>query len=125
MKSSGKEMYRKVLRILFIVCMVIGGLMTEASVSSVEAATTRTAALNLVGTSTSQVTGNLSNSGEGWSWNNASKTLTLEDGFNLNYTKGEEPAFKLKADSTIVLKGKATITSNHKGIEVLKRLHIP
>ena len=123
-KDSEKERYRRVLRILFTVCMVIGGLMTTTSVSSVHAATTRTENLDLVGTTTSQVTGDRSNDSEGWSWDNTNKILTLENGFELNYTKGEQPALKLKADSTIVLKGTATITSNHKGIEALGNLTI-
>ncbi|MBR6223174.1 MAG: hypothetical protein IKQ71_07035 [Lachnospiraceae bacterium] len=75
------------------------------------------------------LTGNTSNvdsksETEGWEWKASEKQLILEDGFKLNYTDGDEAAMTLKAGTTIVLKGTATITSNNTGIDAKGDLFI-
>lgn len=61
--------------------------------------------------------------GYGWSWNTKEKILTLEDGFTLK-TTAPKSAMNLKADTTIVLNGNATIETDNTGIEVFGNLTI-
>ncbi len=116
------EKKKRILSIILTVCMVVGGLNVP---SKVEAAVYQnTTNINLVNEADgSQVTGN--KSGSGWYWNNSEKVLTLEDGFELNIDNTlKQAALSLKADTTILLKGTAKISTNHKAIEALGSLNI-
>ncbi|MBQ8085193.1 MAG: hypothetical protein IJ232_03700 [Lachnospiraceae bacterium] len=113
-----KERYGRVLRMLFTLCMVIGMGMLISPIDA-KALKTRTDALNI-----NSFTSDESNADEGWSWNNTALTLTLENGFTLNYTAGLEPAITINPNSTIILKGNAVINSNNKGIETTGNLTV-
>lgn len=77
-----------------------------------------TSALNLVDKVTND------KSGQGYYWNNEDKILTLDNGFSLSLSNPGESALKLKAGTTIVLKGSASIQTNQWGIEALGDLTI-
>lgn len=65
---------------------------------------TRTAQLNLRNMETT------SNSAEGWSWDNETKTLTLD---NVNFAVSDEPSALIVDSATIILKGTNTIKSTY------------
>ena len=53
--------------------------------------------------------GSESNPSQGWAWNQATKTLTLKDGFSLECSSGD--GIHLPADSTVVVEGTAVIVA--------------
>ncbi len=61
---------------------------------------------------------------EGWEWKASEKQLILKDGFTLNYETGLEAAMTLKAGTTIVLEGDASIKSNNTAIDAKGDLDI-
>ena len=104
MKESRNYIRKRVFNKMLMSIMIVGGAILSRPLCDVQAAVTRNTSLNIVNFNSDQ-----ENSAEGWHWKNQDKTLTLDDGFKLDYNGDQEPALKVKANTKIVLKGKATI----------------
>ncbi len=112
---------KKIMAVVLSITMVVANLqLTGVTVKA--AGITRTAYLDL----TKQITGDVGSlSDDGYNWNNSTNTLTLSDGFKINYIGGDSvSALKVKADTTIVLMGSAEINTDKVGIEALGNLTV-
>lgn len=120
--SGNKKKRRNVLTMMLIAVMTVGYAVFGLSLGEVKAFSNVTVPLKLFGTDGANSIDKLST--EGWKWDAGNKELILENNFTLNYTADLEPALKIAADSTIVLKGNATINTNNKAIVAMGNLTI-
>ncbi len=112
-----KRACQKGLSILLVLCMMLGLLPGITSHVAADGALTRSQALDLT-----TATSDIPDTGEGWSWNNGTKTLVL-NGMNLQ-TDAATPLL-LPFDSTIVLADGSvnTVATTYTGTSLTRGIH--
>lgn len=115
MTESRNHTRKRVFNKMLMTIMIVGGVVMARPFSDVKAAVTRNTCLDLVTDGNSNDESKWTT--EKWKWDTENNTLTLGDGFELSPSSDVKPAMTLRAGTTIVLEGSATIISDQKGIE--------